>query len=177
MTSDVTVERFYYIFDSREDRALVLDRTTGEEMAWHSIPRIQLVDYVAETTSPSTLRRFARWCARQTRIESASDQSAAAQLWKAARREDEAVWTSVRAETTDAVVRAAALGLSQRQPEAARVLAVHACTHPEAVRAAIDAAHMSERWAEFEADGDPETAVRILRQRHVNWLLDALNTR
>lgn len=173
MPSDATVDRFYYIFDSQEHRALVLDRTTGEEMAWHSIPRVQLIDYVAETTSASTLRRFARWCARQTNVGSAPDESAAARLWTA----DETVWSSVRAETTDAVVWAAALGLSQRQGEAARLLAAHACTHPEARRAAIDAAHMNERWAEFEADGDPEAAVRDLRQRHVDWLLDVLSTR
>ncbi len=177
MTSDVTVDRFYYIFDSREHRALVLDRTTGEEMAWHSIPRIQLIDYVAETASASTLRRFARWCARQTSVGSAPEESAAARLWSAARTEVEAVWTSVRAETTDAVVRAAALGLSQRRAEAARLLTAHACMHPEPRRAAIDAAHMSERWTEFETDGDPGAAVRSLRQRHVDWLLDVLATR
>lgn len=177
MMPDVTVDRFYYIFDSREHRTLVLDRTTGEEMAWHSVPRVQLIDYVAEVTSASVLRRFARWCTRQTDIALASEQNATARLWAAAQTEDEAVWASVRAETTDAVVRAAALGLPRRRAEAARLLAAHACTHPEARRAAIDAAHMNERWAEFEADDDPEAAVRVLRQRHVDWLLDVLNAR
>ena len=176
MTSDVTVDRFYYIFDSREHRALVLDRATGEEVDWHSVPRVQLIDYVAETTSSSMLRQFARWCARQTNPASAPEQSTLVRLWTAAQTEDEAAWSSVRAKTTDAVVRAAALGLPQRQAKAARLLAVHACTHPDARRAAIDAAHMSERWAEFAGENPPEAAVRALRQRHVDWLLDVLNT-
>jgi hypothetical protein len=174
MISDATVDRYYYIFDSREHRALVLDRTTGEEVAWRSVPRVQLIEHVGAEWSGSVLRRFARGCARHTGVEAASARTPTGRLWAAARRDEEAPWTEARRAATDAVVRAAALGLSRRRPEAARLLAAHACTHPSARQAAIDAAHMSERWAEFEAPDDPEAAVRALRQRHIDWLLDVL---
>lgn len=173
MISDATVDRYYYIFDSREHRALVLDRTTGEEMDWRAVPRVQLIDHVGDRQSDAVLRRFAQWCARRTGVEAASADTPTGRLWAAAQRE-EAPWTAARAEGTDAVVRAAALGLPRRRPEAARLLAAHACTHPSARQAAIDAAHMSERWAEFEAPDEPEATVRALRQRHIDWLLDAL---
>lgn len=176
MISDATVDRFYYIFDSREHRALVLDRTTGEEVAWRSVPRGQLIDYVGEKQSASVLRQFARWCARQVGADEAPAGSPTAQLWAAARTGNKAAWSSSREGVTDAVVRAAALGLPQGRSEAARLLVAHACTHAGARRAAVDAAHMSERWAEFEAGGDPEAAVRVMRQRHVDWLLDALSS-
>ncbi|MFB6248717.1 MAG: hypothetical protein ABEL97_09125 [Salinibacter sp.] len=174
MISDATVDRYYYIFDSREHRALVLDRTTGEEMDWRTVPRVQLIDHVRETRSDAVLRRFARWCARRTGVEAASARTPTGRLWAAAQRDEEAPWTAARAEETDAVVRAAALGLSRRRPEAARLLAAHACTHPSARQAAIDAAHMSERGAEFEAPEEPEATVRALRQRHIDWLLDVI---
>lgn len=174
MVSDATVERYYYIFDSREHRALVVDRATGEEVAWGGIPRVQLIEYVSKNQAMPALRRFARWCARQTGADAALPETATAQLWAAAVEGGEED-RSVRRETTGAVVRAAALGLPRRHPEAARLLAAHACTHSDSRRAAIDAAHMSERWAEFEADVEPEAAVRAMRQRQVDWLLDALD--
>jgi hypothetical protein len=176
MTSDATVDRYYYIFDSRAHRALVMDRRTGEEVAWTSAPRVQLIEYVAEERSPSTLRRFARWCARRATAPAAPADTPTGRLWAAA-RDDEAAWTQARRDATDAVVRAAALDLPRQQAGAARLLTVHACTHPSARQAAIDAAHMSERWAEFEAESDPEQAVQALRQRHVDWLLDELGGR
>jgi hypothetical protein len=53
---------------------------------------------------------------------------------------------------------------------------VHACTHPSDRQAAIDAAHMSERWAEFTADAEAPQAVQALRQRQIDWLLDVLRS-
>ena len=175
MVSDATVDRFYYIFDSRAHRALVLDRTTGEEVAWRSVPRVQLIEYVGKERSTAVLRAFARWCARQVGVEEVSASSPAARLWTAAQQDAPAAWKQGREETTDAVVRAAALGLSQGRSAAARLLVVHACTHSDAPQAAIDAAHMTERWVEFEAERPAESAVRAVRRRHIDWLLDALN--
>lgn len=177
MPSDATIDRFYYIFDSRQQRALVLDRVTGEEMNWQAVPRVQLIDYVRAERSPAVLRQFARWCARQTGIEAAPERGPAAQLWAVAQLDEPEAWTARRDEVTDALVRAAALGLPRAHGAAARLLVVHACTHSNARRAAVDAAHMHERWAEFEAEDDPEAAVRTVRRRHVNWLLDALQER
>jgi hypothetical protein len=174
MISDATVDRYYYIFDSRERRALVLDRTTGEEVAWRSVPRVQLIDFVREQRGDAVLRAFARWCARQTGVEAVPAHTPTARFWGAAQTGTDPARSDARDHATDAVVRAAALGLPRRRPEAARLLVAHACTHPSARQAAIDAAHMSERWAEFAATDEPEAAVRALRQRHVDWLLDAL---
>lgn len=174
MISDATVARYYYVFDSREHRALVFDRATGEEMAWRTVPRVQLIEYVGEQRSRAVLRRFAEWCARQTGVEDGPQEPATAQLWAAAQTETEADRIAARSEVTSAVVRAAALGLPKEHSEAAQLLTAHACTHSSTRRAAIDAAHMSERWAEFEAVDDPRAAVRALRQRQIDWLLDAL---
>lgn len=175
MVSDATVDRFYYIFDSRAHRALVLDRVTGEEVAWRSVPRVQLIEHVETAQSGAVLRAFARWCARQVGIDEVPEGAPAARLWRAARQDDPSAWTTARQETTDAVVRAAALGLSCGRSAAARLLVVHACTHPDARQAAIDAAHMTERWVEFDEGRPAEAAVRTVRQRHIDWLLDALN--
>lgn len=176
MDPNVTVERYYYIFDSRARRTLVLDRRTGKEVVWTAVPRVGLIGYVAEERSPSTVRRFARWCARLTGADAAPEHSTTGQLWEAARREEREVSKAVRRETTDAVVRAVALDLPQGQTEAARLLAAHACTHPCDRQAAIDAAHMCERWVEFGAEVDPAAAVQRARQRQIDWLLDSLNT-
>lgn len=176
MISDTTVDRYYYIFDSRAHRALVVDRQTGEEVAWTAAPRVQLIEYVVGEHGPTVLRRFARWCARQTGAPAVPDDTPAGRLWAAAREGDRDGWQQVRTDVTDAVVEASALGLSRRQAGAARLLTVHACTHPDPHQAAIDAAHMSERWAEFAADGDATEAVQALRQRQVDWLLDVLST-
>jgi hypothetical protein len=174
MISDARVARYYYIFDSRTRRAVILDRTTGRERARDSDPRAPLIEHVQTQQSSALLRQFARWCARQIEAEALPSHTAAGRLWGAAQRDDPAAWQRVRRETADAVMLAVALGLSRGQPDAARLLALQACTHPNAEQAALDAAHMSERWAEFSAPSDPEAAAKIMRTRHVDWLLDTL---
>jgi acyl-CoA reductase-like NAD-dependent aldehyde dehydrogenase len=171
MISDATVDRYYYIFDSRERRPLVMDRQTGAEVDWDAAPRVQLIDYVAAARSTVVLRRFARWCARQTNVDTVPSDTPTGRLWTAAQEGEEA-WPRVRAETVDAVVEAVVLDLSRHRADAARLLVAHACTHPDPRQAAIDAAHMSERAAEFAADAAPTEAVRALRQRQIDWLLD-----
>jgi hypothetical protein len=177
MVPDTTVDRYYYIFDSRVHRALVMDRRTGEEVAWAAAPRVQLLEHVAETRSATVGRRYARWCARQTGVDECADDTPTGRLWTAAQQDGAAAWKEARSATTDAVVRASAVGLPRRRAAAARLLAAHACTHPDDRQAALDAAHMSERWAEFAAEGDPTQAVQTMRQRQVDWLLDRLRAR
>jgi hypothetical protein len=143
-------------------------------MAWRTVPRGQLIDYVREQEGPSLLRAFARWCARRVGVEEAAAHTPTARFWGAAQTGGTASCSQARADGTDAVVRAAALGLPRRRPDAARLLVAHACTHPSARQAALDAAHMSERWAEFAATDEPEVAVQALRRRQIDWLLDAL---
>lgn len=174
MISDARVARYYYIFDSRTHRALVLDRTTGEERARSADPRARLVEHVKAEQSPARVRQFARWCARQTEVDELSSHTAAGRLWAAARRDDPSAWQRVRRETADAVMLAVSLGLPRSQPDAAQLLTLQACTHADAEQAALDAAHMSERWAEFCDPSDPEDAARVMRTRHVDWLLDSM---
>jgi len=174
MIPDDRVERYYYIFDSRKQRALVMDRLTGEEYAWGEASRTQLVDHVQEKRSGAVLRRFARWCARQTDIEGAPHHSPSGRLWATVPADGErGEPRQTQADLTDAVALAAAVGLPRRRPDAARLLTVHACTHASARRAALDAAHMSERWAEF-TDGNPRGTAQQARQDQIDWLLDAL---
>jgi hypothetical protein len=206
MISDTTVDRYYYIFDSRERRAVVMDRTTGDEFAWADDPRAQLVRHV-DARQASAARAFAGWCARQVGAPEAAAHTPTGRLWAALDRREKANgdrpagsagggendFEPVREATADAAVIACAVGLSRREAQAARLLTVQAATHRDPVRAAIDAAHMSERWAEFRAkeggtrpetrlpaEGaderarEPEEAARAMRRRHVNRLLDAL---
>lgn len=175
MVSDLTVRRYYYIFDPRQQRALVLDRATGEEVAWASVSRVQLIEHVAANTTGSVLRRFARWCARQTGAEAVPSRTPTGQLWIAAAG-NRAEQKSIRQKVTGDVVRAAVLGLPRARSAAARLLTVHACTHPDPRQGAIDAAHMSERWAEFEAQERESAAVTKMRQLYVDWLLDVLGS-
>jgi acyl-CoA reductase-like NAD-dependent aldehyde dehydrogenase len=176
MISDTRVDRYYYIFDSRTHCPLVLDRTTGEQGSPDADPRGPLIDHVGARRSPDVLRRFARWCARQVHAGTPPAHTAAGRLWAAAQRDAPDAWQRVRRETADTVMLAVSLGLTRREPEAARLLTLQACTHPEAPQAARDAAHMSERWAEFSADTNPEAKARAMRARHVDWLLDRLST-
>lgn len=174
MISDARVARYYYIFDSRTHRTVVLDRTTGKERTLDVDPRAQLIKHVQAQQSSALVRQFARWCAQQVEADDLPSHTAAGRLWAAAQRDDSETWRRVRRETADAVMLAVALGLSRGQPDAARLLTLQACTHPDAGQAALDAAHMSERWAEFRAASDPEAEAKVMRARHVNWLLDAL---
>lgn len=203
MISDTLVDRYYYIFDSREHRALVMDRMTGDEFDWDDDVRASLASHVARQVEASggevdgLLRRFACWCAQQTRADASDPDTATGRLWAVAcgvgQGESDASTleprpvASVRQSTLDAAVVASAVGLPRADPDAARLLTVHACTHPDALRAALDAAHMSERWAEFCATPSPhdapaavltsvapETAARRMRQRQVDWFLDRL---
>jgi hypothetical protein len=85
---------------------------------------------------------------------------------------------AVREATGDEAVIASAVGLSRRHPGAARLLAAQACTCADPRRAALDAAHMAERFAEFAAhvagDANPEAAALAMRRRQIDWLLDQL---
>lgn len=177
MIADTTVDRYYYVFDSREHRARVMDRRTGQEYTWEAAPRAQLITHVEKLRSTAVVRRFAQWCARQTGADDVASHTTAGRLWAAVRSSDRSAWTRIRRHTTEAVVLATALDLPGGHPEAARLLTIQACTHPEAKVAARDAAHMSERWAEFCAEGRPSAAAQIMRGRQVDWLLDLLGQR
>ncbi|WP_263787475.1 hypothetical protein [Salinibacter grassmerensis] len=174
--SDTKAEQYYYIFDSRTHRPLVLDRATGEHYASGSDPRRPLIDHVAAQREAGVLRQFARWCAQQVDPNGVSAHTAAGRLWAAAQRDAPEAWQRVRHETADAAMLAMSLGLPQREPRAARLLTLQACTHPEAQQAARDAAHMSERWAEFSAPSASTEEAQAMRARHVNWLLDQVST-
>jgi hypothetical protein len=174
MISDATIDRYYYIYDGRNHRALVMDRTTGEEFAWTAAPRAQLIDHVAGEADEALLRTFARWCAAETGAGEVPVHTATGRLWRALRHGDRDAWRRTREGATDAITMAATVGLSRREPSAARLLAVHACTYAEPRRAARHAAHMSERWAELQ-DADPAQSAHTHRQRQLDWLLDALD--
>jgi len=220
MVSDATVQRYYYIYDSRELRTLVMDRVTGEEFAWTDDVRTPLLRHVAgHDPSPEdpggSLRRFALWCARESSVDPSehddpgpSTPASGPSATRFRLLEATAAWIeeggdapeAVRQETADDAVHAATVGLAQRDPQAASMLTAQACTHPDAWRAALDAAHMSERCAEFKAAalrrasaaphrGDrsrdaqvrnattpaPNAAAHDMRLRQIDHLLDLLH--
>lgn len=219
--ADDTVQRYYYIYDSRESRTLVMDRTTGEEFLWENDARTPLLEYVAATCSDDALRAFAVWCARRVMPTDGEDDSSAVpdldgeaetndrparRLLRVAEQMAGASTADpsdageapdpeqVRADTVNDVVRAATIGLSRMDPTAARLLTAQSATHPNARRAALDAAHMAERYAEFVAfrrretltaaslaptglDAEtlePDAAARRMRQQQIDRLLDQL---
>ena len=183
--SDARLDRYYYIFDSRAHRPVVVDRTTGTEYDWEEEARVQLIRHVEAECGRDVLPVFASWCARQVgapaRAMDADEASPAVRLWRAARRRAEGTASrealrAVREETNDAVLMASTVGLPRRDAEAARLLTVQACLHPDPVEAAANAAHMSERWAEFSGAEEPERAATEMRERQINWLLDRLLT-
>jgi hypothetical protein len=214
---DARVDRYYYIFDSRRRRAVVLDRTTGAEYDWDGEARVQLLRHVrdqyatrgdGDRAGARLLRRFAAWCARQTGIPevaaSAAEQTQTRRpsgaeevlkktpdhertpgvperrLWKAVQQLESGTPRSdsdadaARSATADAAMMALTVGLPRCDTDAARLLTVQAGTHADPLDAAVDAAHMSERWAEFADTDAPAAAARAMRQRQVDWLLDRL---
>lgn len=181
--ADTRVERYYYIFDSRQQRAVVVDRTTGAEYDWEGEARVQLIRHAAAVAGPATIVRFAAWCSAQTGAGSrgaGGGEGPADRLAEAARkRADGGAAVSERAaavrdETNDDVLLASTVGLPRQEPEAARLLTAQAALIDDPVEAAINAAHMSERWAEFSAEDSPESAARAMRERQIDWLLDRL---
>ncbi|PEN13877.1 hypothetical protein CRI94_07405 [Longibacter salinarum] len=200
--ADDTVRRYYYIYDSRTVRTLVMDRVTGDEFRWEEDVRLPLLEHMVARRSERYLRRFALWCARQVMPHDVRAQTEEAghgdtptdiarYLIAAVQGDlDSGGITACRDEarqtTVDAVVHAATIGLSQMNPEAARLLSAQSCTHPDATQAAMDAAHMAERYAEFvafrrrEEHHDPSRvptpgeAVRNMRQRQIDAILDHL---
>ncbi len=181
--SDASIDRYYYIFDSRGQRAVVMDRTTGAEYDWNGEARVQLLRHVRDRlgeAGAAPLRQFAAWCARRTGADAASPTTADHQLWAAAQQlaagtaRDASRAETARHDTRDEALMALTVGLPHGDPEAARLLTVQACTRVDPVDAASDAAHMSERWAELSSPETPTDAARSMREDQVNWLLDAL---
>jgi hypothetical protein len=104
--SDDTVQRYYYIYDSRAGRPLVQDRMTQAPYVWDDDPRAPVLQYAASRAPDEPdeeraahwrdrlSRRFALWCARQTTAAVHSEEG----------ENDE---PSSESATTDVLVRAA----------------------------------------------------------------------
>lgn len=140
---------------------------------------MKLARYLESEQSSHVLRAFACWCARQTWQEEAPSQRCYS-LWNTARavctrRAPVSALREVRAASDNEAVAASTIGLPRRSPEAAQLLAARGCADPDVHTAVHDAMHMSLRWAECVAPSDPETAIRMMRTRHRNALLDAIN--
>lgn len=176
------VDQFYYIFDGRQQRTLVLDRRTGDLYARRNSDRARLMTYMVHTGGVHILRRFALWCAEEVTSHNAEATSETMQalvacgMRMANGHASAASVEDIRSDAMGEVVLASAVGLSYHQPEGAALLVAYACTHADPMEAALDAAHMSERWAEFCADPyERAEAVEAMRQRHINYFLDQLN--
>lgn len=180
------VSDYYYIFDGRSGRPVIVDRDSGAP-ARRTAPDVQpdcmpVARHVLQRFGAGTLRTFACWCAQHT-WPAASPPDACAVLWNAARRvacgnaPAPETLTAARSHSNDDAVMAAAVGMPHRRPRAAQLLAARACTEPDVLHAAHDAMHMSMRWAEFthETDDAADAAIRTMHATHLNALLDALN--
>ena len=176
------VSDYYYIFDGRSGRPLIVDRSSGQLTCEAPSPAqpavLPVARHLLHHQGPSVVRAFACWCAQQTWHQ--TDLPAVCQpLWTAARavaageKPLESLHCLRERSDEDAVL-AAAVGMPRRRPQAAQLLAARSCAEPDALAAAHDAMHMSARWAEFTHDA-PDTALRDMHERHLNGLLDALN--
>lgn len=221
--SDDTVQRYYYIYDSRAGRPLVQDRLTQAPYVWDDDPRAPVLRYAASLTSgeatksreeDAVARRFALWCARQVTGAVRSQAEPGDPSASVFRMTDELVQAadvlvgtpeskeaeSVRGSAENAVIHASTIGLSEMDPAAAALLTAFGATHPDPRTAALESAHMSERYAEFVAyhrhnGADtplpdavrqrhdrlpgarddtpvPDAAARLMREAHIDWLLD-----
>lgn len=177
------ISDYYYIFDGRSGRSVAVERSSGKPAS--VVPNKELNDemklarYLESEQSSYVLRAFACWCVRQTWQEEAPSQRCY-NLWDtaravSARRAPVSALREVRAASDDEAVAASTIGLPRRSPEAAQLLAARGCADPDVYTAVHDAMHMSLRWAECVAQSDPETAIRMMRTRHRNALLDAIN--
>ncbi len=224
--SDDTVQRYYYIYDSRAGRPLVQDRMTQAPYVWDDDPRTPVLQYAASRAPDEPdeeraahwrdrlSRRFALWCARQTTAavhseegenDEPSSESATTDVLVRAAQDlitspgNERV-PSIRAAVETAVIHASTIGLSEMDPAAAALLTAFGATHPDPRTAALEAAHMGERYAEFvayhrhngadtplppavrdrhdrrpgprEETPVPDAAARLMREAHIDWLLE-----
>lgn len=221
---DDTVQRYYYVYDSRAGRPLVQDRLTEAPYVWDDDPRAPVLRYVAssdpnqedaaETNADTIDRRFALWCAHQvtdalrSEAERGDTPSSMSTITGERARVAEGLVETlgskqsefVRGAAENAVIHASTIGLSEMDPSAAALLTAFGATHADPRTAALDAAHMSERYAEFAAyhrhngadtplpaavrqrydrlpgaRGDtpvPDAAARLMREAHIDWLLE-----
>lgn len=177
------VSDYYYIFDGRSGRSLIVDRSSGalahEAPASVQPATLPVVEHLLHTQGPQVVRAFACWCAQQTWHPEAPPNACRA-LWTTAcavamgTSSTSASLRKVRARSNEDAVLAAAVGMPRRRAGAAQLLAARSCTEPDALASAHDAMHMSVRWAEFAHD-TPDPAIRAMHERHLNGLLDALN--
>jgi hypothetical protein len=222
--SDDTVQRYYYVYDSRAGRPLVQDRLTQAPYVWDDDPRAPVLRYAASSEPGAEKRggerprgvdrRFALWCARQvtdalrSQAEQGDTPSSTSTVTDELIRAAEALVEtpeskrakSVRGTAENAVIHASTIGLSEMDPSAAALLTAFGATHSDPRTAALEAAHMSERYAEFVAyhrhngtdtplpaavrqrydrlpgaRGDtpvPDAAARLMREAHIDWLLE-----
>lgn len=225
--SDDTVQRYYYIYDSRAGRPLVQDRLTQAPYVWDDDPRAPVLQYAASRESEETGKdpavhqqgnlshRFALWCARQVTGTVRVEQTENTESVLVAETTDDLVRAvedlitspgsekvpSIRSAAETAVIHASTIGLSEMDPAAAALLTAFGATHPDPRTAALDAAHMGERYAEFvayhrhngadtplppavrerherrpgrreEETPVPDAAARLMREAHIDWLLD-----
>ena len=175
------VSDYYYIFDGRSGRPVIVDRSSGvrarEASSDASPDCMPVAEYVLHQQGEAVVRAFVCWCAQQTWAPSPPPEPCQP-LWDAARGVAAGAsprkLREVRSTSDEAAVLAAAVGMPHRRPHAAQLLAARSCTEPDVLAAAHDAMHMSARWAEFTHDAS-DAAICAMHERHLNALLDALN--
>ncbi len=175
------VSDYYYIFDGRSGRPVIVDRSSGvqarEAPSDAALDCMPVAEYVLHQQGEAVIRAFACWCAQQTWAPSPPPEPCQL-LWDAAR--DVAAGASLqrlraaRTKSDEAAVLAAAVGMPRRRRRAAQLLAARSCTEPDVLAAAHDAMHMSARWAEFAHEAS-DVAIRAMHEQHLNALLDTLN--
>lgn len=175
------VSDYYYIFDGRSGRPVIVDRSSGIR-AREAPSDVQpgcmpVAEHVLHQQGPAPIRAFACWCAQQTWAPNPPPETCQP-LWHAARGVATGAplqtLRDARSQSNEAAVLAAAVGMPRRRPRAAQLLAARSCTEPDVLAAAHDAMHMSIRWAEFTHDAS-DAAICAMHKRHLNALLDALN--
>lgn len=224
--SDDTVQRYYYIYDSRAGRPLVQDRLTQAPYVWDDDPRAPVLQYAA-SSEPEEIgeepaahqqgrlsRRFALWCTRQVTDavrsegrENGERSSVSATTDELVRAVEDLITSprnerilSIQDAAETAVIHASTVGLSEMDPAAAALLTAFGATHRDPQTAALEAAHMGERYAEFvayhrhngadtplppavrercdrrpgprEETPVPDAAARLMREAHIDWLLE-----
>lgn len=178
------VSDYYYIFDGRSGRPVIVDRSSGTP-AREAPSDVQpdcmpVAEHVLHQQGTAVIRAFACWCAQQTWTPNPPPEACAAP-WHTARRVAATKASSqtlekARSQSNEDAVLAAAVGMPRRRAEAAQLLAARSCTEPDVLAAAHDAMHMSTRWAEFTHSApEADAAIRAMHEHHLNALLDALN--
>lgn len=180
-----------YIFDTDEQKIIVIDGETGNRVKEEDDQVTSLLKYLAGQNKPILLRKFTVWCTQQINDTLKPIQKKILDLAEKAIEEEagEQALRQLYQETEGTAIAADTTGLLQGNKNAPAYLATRECINPDPLEGAIQAARFHRLWAEMKQEKNDSEQVVLkeiraeatksvitkVEQQQTNYLLDLMN--